>query len=193
MQACIGEGNGNPLQYSCLENPRDRGAWWAAFYRVAQSWTRLKQLSSSSSYWEVGRLGGDTSGTFAEIPVHPWQLTPMLAAGESQPSAGSSVNVSGCLIRGERNAKHNLFCLSPEGSVEVLLRQPCFIGGLSEAQVASLPWSAAVRLAWNIWPHSYPAIRLSSTHSCALWKGLGWTSSNPSPHFFISQKIFHKC
>ena len=46
--SCIGEGNGNPLQYSCLENPRDRGAWWAAVYGVAQSRTRLKQLSSSS-------------------------------------------------------------------------------------------------------------------------------------------------
>ena len=45
--SCIGEGNGNPLQYSCLENPRDRGAWWAAVYGVAQSWTRLKWLSSS--------------------------------------------------------------------------------------------------------------------------------------------------
>ena len=45
----IGEGIGNPLQCSCLENPRDGGAWWAAIYGVAQSWTRLKQLSSSSS------------------------------------------------------------------------------------------------------------------------------------------------
>ena len=44
-----GEGNGNPLQYSCLENPRDEGAWWAAVYGVAQSQTRLKRLSSSSS------------------------------------------------------------------------------------------------------------------------------------------------
>ena len=44
-----GEGNGDPLQCSCLENPRDRGAWWAAVCGVAQSWTRLKQLSSSSS------------------------------------------------------------------------------------------------------------------------------------------------
>ena len=41
-----GEGNGNPLQCSCLENPRDRGAWWAAIYGVAQSRSRLKQLSS---------------------------------------------------------------------------------------------------------------------------------------------------
>ena len=44
-----GEGNGNPLQCSRLENPVDRGAWWAAVYAVAQSWTRLKRLSSSSS------------------------------------------------------------------------------------------------------------------------------------------------
>ena len=47
--SCTGEGNGNPLQCSCLENPRDGGAWWAAVYGVAQSWTRLKQLSSSCS------------------------------------------------------------------------------------------------------------------------------------------------
>ena len=47
--SCIGEGNGNPLQCSCLENSRDSGAWWAAVYGVAQSQTRLKRLSSSSS------------------------------------------------------------------------------------------------------------------------------------------------
>ena len=45
--SCIGEGNGNPLQYSCLESPRDWGAWWAAVYGVTQSRTRLKRLSSS--------------------------------------------------------------------------------------------------------------------------------------------------
>ena len=47
--SCIGGGNGNPLQCSCLENPRDRGAWWAAICGFAQSRTRLKRLSSSSS------------------------------------------------------------------------------------------------------------------------------------------------
>ena len=46
--SCSGEGNGNPFQCSCLENPRDGRAWWAAVYGVAQSWTQLKQLSSSS-------------------------------------------------------------------------------------------------------------------------------------------------
>ena len=45
----FGEGNGNPLQYSCLETPMDRGAWWAAVHGAAQSRTRLKRLSSSSS------------------------------------------------------------------------------------------------------------------------------------------------
>ena len=47
--SCIGEGNGNPLQCPCLENPRDREAWCAALFGVAQSRTRLKRLSSSSS------------------------------------------------------------------------------------------------------------------------------------------------
>ena len=47
--SCIGEGNGNPVQCSCLENPRHRGAWWAAVYAVTQSRTRLKWLSSRSS------------------------------------------------------------------------------------------------------------------------------------------------
>ena len=59
---CIRGGNGNPLQCSCLENPRDRGAWWAAIYRVAQSRTWLKRLSSSSSSsavsWGCGHLKG---------------------------------------------------------------------------------------------------------------------------------------
>ena len=54
--SCIGEGNGNPLQCSCLENPRDGGAWWAAIYGVAQNQTWLKRLSSSSIHKEVWRI-----------------------------------------------------------------------------------------------------------------------------------------
>jgi len=54
--SCIGEGNGNPLQCSCLENPRDRGAWWAAVYEVAQSRTRLSDLAAAAA--ECGLLGG---------------------------------------------------------------------------------------------------------------------------------------
>ena len=58
--SCIGEGNGNPLQCSCLENPRDGEAWWAAIYGVALIQTRLKWLSSSSSssLGEPGLIGG---------------------------------------------------------------------------------------------------------------------------------------
>ena len=59
----VGEGNGNPLQCSRLENPRDRGAWWAAIYGVAQSWTRLKQLSSSNSSSSSRGLLGEGNGT----------------------------------------------------------------------------------------------------------------------------------
>ena len=48
LDRIFGEGKGNPLQCSCLENPRDGEAWWAAIYGAAQSWTQLKRLSSSS-------------------------------------------------------------------------------------------------------------------------------------------------
>ena len=97
----LGEGNDTPLQYSCLENPRDRGAWWAAIYGVAQSWTRLKRLSSSSSssyptilssvapfsscpqsfpaskYFPVGQLfssGGQSIGASASVSVLPMSI-----------------------------------------------------------------------------------------------------------------------
>ena len=50
--SCIGGGNSNPLQYSCLESPRDGGAWWAAVYGVAQGRTRLKRLRCRSSIYQ---------------------------------------------------------------------------------------------------------------------------------------------
>ena len=68
----LGEGNGNPLQCSCLENPRDGGAWWAAAYGVAQSRTRLKRLSSSSSSRVTFLVGGVTcnpSRTTGRVPA----------------------------------------------------------------------------------------------------------------------------
>ena len=68
--SCIGEGNGNPLQCSCLENPRDGVAWWAAVYGVAQSQTRLKWLSSSSSR---PPCPSPTPGVYSEsCPLNPW-------------------------------------------------------------------------------------------------------------------------
>ena len=73
---CIGEGNGTPLQCSCLENPRGGGAWWAAIYGVAQSRTRLKRLSSSSSSQCMG-CGFDL--WIRTIPWRrKWQSTPVV-------------------------------------------------------------------------------------------------------------------
>ena len=72
--ACIGEGNGNPLQCSCLENPRDGGAWWAAIYGVAQSRTRLKWLSSSSSSSDWILVLPTSSPTFGPGFVLFWMI-----------------------------------------------------------------------------------------------------------------------
>ena len=66
LERSSGERNGNPRQYSCLENPRDRGACWAAVYGVAQSWTRLKRLSSSSS--SSGKESACKAGDMGPIP-----------------------------------------------------------------------------------------------------------------------------
>ena len=91
MHACIGEGNGNPLQYSCLENPRDRGAWWASVYGVTQSRTRLMRLSSSSSssvydwiqnHRDVATLLNITRNTISFFLMPPGQCP-----GTSPPSA----------------------------------------------------------------------------------------------------------
>ena len=72
--SCIGEGNGNPLQCSCLENPRDGGAWWAAVYGVAQTRTRLKRRSSSSSSYVSGIVVGtvDKAGKKTESLCSWW-------------------------------------------------------------------------------------------------------------------------
>ena len=78
----IGEGNGNPLQCSCLENPRDGGAWWAAVYGVAQSGTRLKRLSSSSRSIHVAANGNISFFFYDWVIVHclyvPYLLYPFL-------------------------------------------------------------------------------------------------------------------
>ena len=80
---CTGEGNGNPLQCSCLENPRDGGAWWAAVYGIAQSWTLLKRLSSS-------RVGQEVEGVFHSHSVMFNSFaTPQTVACQAPLSMGS--------------------------------------------------------------------------------------------------------
>ena len=86
--SCIGEGNSNPLQCSCLENPRDGGAWWAAVCGVAQSRTRLKRLSSSSSSTGSCRL---LSSWCAELLIAgPPLVAELSAVAASGLSSGSS-------------------------------------------------------------------------------------------------------
>ena len=93
---CIGEGNGNPPQCSCLENPRDGGAWWAAVCGVAQSWTRLKRLSRSSS---------SSSGWRKFIKV-----VPLIFLQENLALGNLSI-LSVC--QGERfRSNQDIFCLS---------------------------------------------------------------------------------
>ena len=70
--SCIGEGNGIPLQCSCLENPRDGGAWWATVYGVAQSRTWLKRLSSSSSSMWCLINFLNYSWENCKYPLHPY-------------------------------------------------------------------------------------------------------------------------
>ena len=73
--SCIGEGNGNPLQCSCLENPRDGGAWWAVVYGVTQSRTRLKRLSSSSCTGsDLGRVNSASSNVDKKLTERIEQL-----------------------------------------------------------------------------------------------------------------------
>ena len=97
--SCLGEGNGNPPQCSCLENPGDRGAWWAAVYGVTQSRTWLKWRSSSSSKDLPGAsqvalvvknplANAEDAGDMSSIPgsqdsLEEWQPTPVFLPGES--------------------------------------------------------------------------------------------------------------
>ena len=82
--SCIGEGNGNPRQYSCLENPMDKGAWWADVYGVAQSRTRLSDFPFTFHFHAL------------EKEMAKWQPTPVFLPGESQ-GRGSLV---GCHLWG---------------------------------------------------------------------------------------------
>ena len=82
---CIGEGNGNPLQCSSLEIRRDGGAWWADVYGVAQNWTRLKRLSSSSGVFSneaALRISWPKYGSFSISPLMNIQdLSPLGLTG----------------------------------------------------------------------------------------------------------------
>ena len=90
--SCIGEGPGNPLRYSCLENPRDGGAWWADVYGVTQSLTRMKWLSSSSSSMFISRLFAKLRAKVSasrKLSLKDNSLTPTLPPESSQKDLNS--------------------------------------------------------------------------------------------------------
>ena len=118
----IGEGNGNPLQCSCLENPRDGGAWWAAVYGVAQSWTRLKRFSSSSTYSDAGKDWRQERGTTEDEMVgwhhqldgHEFEQAPGVGDGQGSLACCSPW---GCRVGHDWTTELNAYKhLSPLGS-----------------------------------------------------------------------------
>jgi len=126
--SCIGEGNGNPLQCSCLENPRDGGACWAAVYGVAQSRTRLKRLSSSGSSRNI-------SFSFPSVPCLN-SYSSLSGAGEVSPRS------HGWVERGrsgpeQRLKLSKLLLLFLRHSILYLL---CWVH----------PWTALPFIVWNM-------------------------------------------
>ena len=119
--SCIGEGNGNPLQCSCLENPRDGGAWWAAVYGVAQSRTQLKRLSSSSSSSSsssdmgafpilTGREGGSPGLLGTSDPTAPSHSHAELADCEKTTAGNPLLLIAfGCVHIGSQGLARPLF------------------------------------------------------------------------------------
>ena len=81
--SCVGEGNGNPFQYSCLDSLMDRGAWWAIVHGVAKSWTRLSNLTFTFHFHALERemathsvfLPGESQGRGSLVGCHLWGRT----------------------------------------------------------------------------------------------------------------------
>ena len=97
--SCIGEGNGNPLQCSCLESPRDGGAWWAAVSGVAQSRTRLKRLSKGESF-PCGSAGKESTCNVGDLGSIPG-LGRYPGEGKGYPLQYSGLeNSMGCIVHG---------------------------------------------------------------------------------------------
>ena len=112
--SCIGEGNGNPLQCSCLENPRDSGAWWGAVYGVAQSRTRLKRLSSGSSRHPMGIPGGASD----KEPTCQWRRRKRPGLGRS-PGGGHGNPLQCSCLENPRDRGESQVGYSPWGHREL--------------------------------------------------------------------------
>ena len=119
-----GEGTGNPLHYSCLENPGDRGAWWAAVHGVAQSWTRLKRLSAYACIGEgTGNPlqfsclenPGDRGAWWAAVYGVTQSQTRMkqLSSRDTEMDTRKGTGWTCCFTPSEPKPSHTGACLSP--------------------------------------------------------------------------------
>ena len=152
--SCIEEGNGTPLQYSCLENPRDRGAWWAALYGVAQSWTWLRQLSSSSnsSSMEAIYLGVCVLGHFSHVQLSatPWTMASQapLFMGLSRQEYWSGLPFPSPMIKYEVSEVSEVKLLSPVRLLEtpwtVAYLAPLSMGFSRQEYWSGLPFPSPI-------------------------------------------------
>ena len=152
--SCIEEGNGTPLQYSCLENPRDRGAWWAALYGVAQSWTWLRRLSSSSSSssMEAIYLGVCVLGHFShvQLSVTPWTMASQapLFMGLSRQEYWSGLPFPSPMIKYEVSEVSEVKLLSPVRLLEtpwtVAYLAPLSMGFSRQEYWSGLPFPSPI-------------------------------------------------
>ena len=143
-----GEGNGNPLQCSCLENPRDRGAWWAAVYGVAQSRARLKRLSSSSSsrkpdriwisweYWEKIQEGHEQTRLIC-LETSKTILEKCLLGGRGRDSCRDGAGA------GHLGSSRIILYISPLGKIRTQKKLTVFrVQTLTSRQLESRHWGA---------------------------------------------------
>ena len=165
--SCTEEGNGNPLQCSCLENPRDGRAWWAAVYGVAQSWTRLERLSSIRWIWWMRQNVVVQSFTFWSICCETcsqalsWRIGPFLVT-----NAGCRCCSFLCILIDLLSVllRCNGFCWGSEGIVptqgsnQCLLTSPSLTGRFF---TTSTTWEAPGKLQWirsaadHQWPRPF--------------------------------------
>ena len=152
--SCIGEGNGSPLRCSCLENPRDGGAWWAAVYGVAKSQTRLKRLSSSSSSiqlcatpWTIYSPPSFSVHGILQGRLLEWVAIPF-PRGSSQPRNQTCVFCVLCIDR--RILYHCATCEAPVNRISFLsfLSVPDSIKSPTDIVLESLPSETAGKNNW---------------------------------------------
>ena len=178
--SCIGEGNGNPLQCSCLENPRNRRAWWAAIYGVAQSWTRLKRPSSSSSRNpEVGLRSHGIASRLNDGPRKPVTVCPSLYSTISSIHFILwlvSIRMSSFLnyIHRERKSGNYFLLCNLMGLTQAVCPEHNIIYAdlvqfsCSVVSDSATPWTAAHQASLSI-TNSWRLLKLMSIESVMCW------------------------